>query len=268
MASKKLIINGCFDNESLFPSKLKTLEKESENGEFRALIVQIDDIQRSAWNPEYLGDFYFFSRMQNNDKILVSFCFDEYFTKEDITAFNLSDLKKGNTLIVLNPGFCCFLGDNRVVVGEQTTCFFLNSSVENFKLEAERLLRTKDLIENNEESECFGCGNKSTTVSCSNCKLAKFCTNDCQTESLKSHKNFCQQEEIILRLASISRHENKHGFYSFKIDQDKDEYMKSLPPFKPKIIKHQKNENDKENSIVKSSKSSSEFLLKSFILNS
>ena len=258
MANK--ISPGCFENELLFPTQLKTFEKEEINENFqleynfRALIVRIDAIRRCAWYHNLMGDLYFYSRLQNNDRILVSFCFNEFYNEHDITAFSLSDLKEGNTLIVLDPSYCVdpFMnGISRVIVRDQNSCFFLNSSIETFKLEAERLLRTKDSMINNEEIECFGCGNKSAKISCSKCNLAKYCSNDCQKNSIKSHSNFCKHEEVLLRLASFSRHDKIKKFInSFKIDHDEG----SLPVYKPKINKL--DERNKENSVKKLKNSS------------
>jgi len=61
---------------------------------------------------------------------------------------------------------------------------------------------------------------------CASCKLAKYCSVECQRKCWKeSHKKLCPQNEMILRLAALPRHEFKKHF-TFETSEDK-----SLPAY-------------------------------------
>tara|TARA_X000000368_G_C22901864_1_gene654457 strand:- start:62 stop:745 length:684 start_codon:yes stop_codon:yes gene_type:complete len=46
--------------------------------------------------------------------------------------------------------------------------------------------------------KCLFCGNKPVTKKCSNCKIAWFCSKECQTNGWKHHKKTCVKDEYLI----------------------------------------------------------------------
>lgn len=46
--------------------------------------------------------------------------------------------------------------------------------------------------------ECLNCNNKFVTKKCSNCKIAWFCSKECQINGWKDHKKYCIKDEYLL----------------------------------------------------------------------
>lgn len=94
--------------------------------------------------------------------------------------------------------------------------------------EAEKLLNDADLSTRNEQLVCFGCGLQSKSLlRCGECKLAKYCSQECQLKAWKlSHKKLCSQSETLLRLACLPRQQTSTIKFTFKMEQPD-----SLPPY-------------------------------------
>ena len=46
--------------------------------------------------------------------------------------------------------------------------------------------------------ECLHCGNKPALKKCGNCKIAWFCSKECQTLGWKEHKKYCIKDEYLI----------------------------------------------------------------------
>lgn len=124
------------------------------------------------------------------------------------------------------------------------SCYIFNTSLKNVQDEAQKLLNHAD-IESNENIkelvECFGCGVKSDVLSrCANCKLAKYCSKECQTKAWKAgHKNLCKQSEVLLRLTVLPR----YSFRDHLTFNKQNPHATYLLPYKPIYANRRKQNN-------------------------
>jgi len=149
---------------------------------------------------------------------------------EKPTTFAWSDLKAGNTLAILYAE----KQDRTEIVEENLdSCYVFKSNLIDLLEEAKRLLNDSDMNAVDEKSSCFGCGVICEKISrCGNCKLAKYCSRECQAKCWKEvHKKLCSQNETILRLSALPRQPFTKHFSFTNGDDD------SLPPyvFKPEF---------------------------------
>lgn len=140
------------------------------------------------------------------------------------TTFAWSDLKTGHTVAIL---YAEKYDKMQVVVDDLDSCFVFKSDIVDVSDEGKYLLDDADCNAKKEKSSCFGCGITCERIMrCSNCKLAKYCSRECQAKCWKeSHKRLCSQNEIILRLACLPRHEFEE-YFTFVPDQPE-----SLPAY-------------------------------------
>ena len=174
---------------------------------------------------------------------MVGFDFQDF--EDDIELqCPLSEVKKGHTLVVLYPTKIPKMEKNKLVmVYDPDSYFVFKASSIDVDKEAAKLLKLRDLVEEKKELECFGCGAKTSVImQCSACKLAKYCSKECQEKAWKlCHKNLCKQSEILLRVASLPRHQDKPSVpcFSFNLDlepevqvEDDDDYCAiPIPPY-------------------------------------
>jgi hypothetical protein len=100
------------------------------------------------------------------------------------------------------------------------------------QLEANKLLNDFDLLARNDEQEvanvCFGCGLQCKDMKrCGGCKLAKYCSQECQLKAWKlSHKKLCPQSETLLSLSCLPRQQTNEIRFTFQTGM-----ANSLPPY-------------------------------------
>ncbi len=71
------------------------------------------------------------------------------------------------------------------------SCFVFKANLIDLFQEAMHLLNDADMNSKNEKAACFGCGVICENISrCGNCKLAKYCSKECQAKCWKTtHKS-------------------------------------------------------------------------------
>lgn len=194
----------CFPPVSIMSScdETKDIYYDTESGMPKvhwALVIEINHLLR---HPSRVG---FGGFNAYGDEIHVYFEIEE---NEKPVTFAWEDLKDGNTVVILYAEQKKFKnGDSLVVETNLDSCFVFKESLELIKHEAHMLLLDTDLMSKNEPSCCFSCGYSNSSqilVRCANCKLAKYCSKECQSYSWKeSHKRLCEQNEILLRLSAL-----------------------------------------------------------------
>lgn len=215
-----------------------------------ALIMEINHILKHP-NKVAFGGFNIYG-----DQIHVYFVSEK---EERPVTFSWNDIKEGNTIVILYPEQKIFPnGDSLIIETNLDSCFIFKESLEMVKQEANSLFLDAELMAKNEISSCFSCGysNKSysTFIRCAHCKLAKYCSKECQSYSWQeSHKRLCSQDETLLRLSALP-------FIPFSnfLTFNKNENFK-LPPFrilgnstlKKSSTTDKKDWEDKENQNIK-----------------
>lgn len=152
--------------------------------------------------------------------------------QDEPKTFAWSDLKVGNTIVVLYPEKKTFMDLTTGIRQENlANCFIFKAPLKFLQEEAQHLLNSADSNSNGTDSECFGCCIKSKNLStCSVCKLAKYCSKECQTLSWKKvHKKICKQSETLLRLSALPR----HRFSEYLEFNNSNDSESSLLPYKP-----------------------------------
>lgn len=152
---------------------------------------------------------------------------------EEPETFKWSQMKPGSTMAILYPEKKPFLNLRwGIKQNDLDTVFIFDTSLKKVQDEAERLLQSADLGPNSKEtSECFSCGIKADLSRCASCKLAKYCSKECQTKAWKSgHKKLCKQADVLLRLALLPRHKFETHF---SFNQGTDEFSDYLPAYTP-----------------------------------
>ena len=163
------------------------------------------------------------------EKVSLNFASDK-----EPTTFAWSDLKQGHTVAIL---YAQKNRDSKVIQDCLNKCFVFKSALVGLLDEAKNLLNDSDLQAKTEKSACFGCFNVCEKISrCSSCKLAKYCSVECQQKCWKQgHKKLCQQAETLLRLAALPRQsvDKENECISFATKQSD-----SLLPyvFKPEFV--------------------------------
>jgi hypothetical protein len=193
-----------------------------------ALIVEVCKITKSSNGQTDL--IHGFTSL--NEFVLV--CFNDI--KPD-KATKFSNINIGNSIVILYAEQEARHKENKlVVVNNPDHCYIFNAPFLDIQGEAEKLLNSSDMINEKKELDCFGCGVKTKDLMrCSGCRLAQYCSKECQTKSWKlRHKNLCKQSEILLRLASLTRNQVQDKCYSFNIDEKTE--VCPLPPY---IYKHE-----------------------------
>lgn len=145
------------------------------------------------------------------------------------TTFSWPDIKSGHTLAILYAEKKSFLDGTQGIRQENLdSCFVFKAPLQMVQDEASKLLNSADFNFKGQVQECFGCGVRKENISrCGNCKLACYCSKECQADSWKSvHKKLCSQSETLLRLASIPRSGKFKEFFTFK--KSSEDY---LPPY-------------------------------------
>lgn len=228
---------------------------DTETGQPRvhwALIMEINHLLTHP-NKIGLGGFNMYG-----DEVHVYFANE---SDESPGTFSWNDLREGNTIVILYPEQKTFPnGDSLIVEANLDSCFVFKESLEMVKQEANSLLLDAELMVKNEVSSCFSCGYSNSSVShtlirCANCKLAKYCSKECQSYAWKeSHKRLCSQNETLLRLSTL----HLIPFSDFLTFNPSDKLY--LPPFKQiseKRLKKRSGSNykeseDKENQNIQS----------------
>lgn len=193
-----------------------------------ALVIEINHLLKHPNGKIGFGGF----NMYGNE---IHVYFDIEPNETPIT-FSWNDLKDGNTMVILYADQKKFPnGDSLIVESNLDSCFILKESLEMVKHEAHMLLLDNDLMAQNEPPCCFSCGYSNPSqvqTRCANCKLAKYCSKECQSYSWKeSHKRLCEQNETLLRIAALSLLPFE-DFFTFKNDE-----KMTLPPFRQSKLK-------------------------------
>lgn len=152
------------------------------------------------------------------------------------TTFNFESLKPGHTLCILYPERKTF-GDLTEGIREENldSCYVFNATLKEVEQEAQKLLNDADVLtplagEAQQVPVCFNCGVKSEKLShCGACKLAKYCSKECQVSAWASvHKKLCKQSETLLRVSVLPRY-SFQNLNHFSFDSNSKSY---LPPYK------------------------------------
>ena len=209
-----------FENHRVFPS-YSFLNHYIAKGQW-VTFLQIYDVHE-IYNESMGAQLKILSGVSNHNENLGI-----YLPDNNPVTFLFSDLKKGNTLVILYPTkhshnhMCNHGDDDRKLLNTQELdlCLVFKDSFEVVKREAEKLLRSKDSASQNKEQQCFGCEKfEKKLMQCASCRLAKYCSKECQTVNWKNvHKNVCRNYESLLRLACLPRYDNNNlnESYSFK----------------------------------------------------
>lgn len=202
-----------------------------------AVILEINHILEHT-DKRGFGGFNLFG-----DEIHVYFDIEN---NEEPTTFSWMDLKEGNTMAILYAEQKKFKnGDSAIIETNLDMCYIFRESLSVVNNEAQMLLLDADLMVKNQPS-CFTCQYNCTgkvAVRCANCKLAKYCSKECQTYAWKEgHKRTCNQSETLLSLSTLSFLPFDH-FFTFH----------TLPIYRhgqTEEISELKETNDKENQNV------------------
>lgn len=158
------------------------------------------------WRRSYLG------YSQYGESVLIHFYHNE---KETPKTFGWNDFKLGNTLVILYAKRKTFV-DGQIGIRQESleSCFIFKASIKILEKEANKLLEMKDAKELNKLEKCFNCGKEKESLSrCSKCKLALYCSKECQKESwISSHKGLCSQFDVLLRLSALPRQTFQRNF--------------------------------------------------------
>lgn len=194
------------------PSMLYYKENSRRNLEPQRHWASLLDIQEVMQFPKFISltwNIY-------GESIMVAFYPEN---GDRPSTFNWSDIKLGHTLCILYPEKKTFSAINPdiepgIIVVNLDSCFVFNAPLNLVHEEAQKLLRNADL-ETNQMLECFTCGTRKENLSqCGSCKLAKYCSKECQMTSWKTgHKKLCSQSEILLKLSCLHRHSFESGNY-------------------------------------------------------
>ena len=193
------------ENHNIFPTF--SLLDRCKNGHW-AYIVEINEVVNT-------NTFWGFTPL--NEMVFVGFY------KLPATTFSFSDFKPGNTAIILYAKQNDEHKDKKLVVVENVdTCIVIKASFLEIQKEAECLINSKDSLSENKSLNCFTCNiETSKLMQCTACKLAKYCSKECQKKSWDSrHKYLCKYSEVLLRLACLPRHQDKSEPYSFDMNKN------------------------------------------------
>ncbi|CAF0800959.1 unnamed protein product [Brachionus calyciflorus] len=157
-----------------------------------------------------------FGYSQFGEPVKVYFYHDKGNTPK---TFSWSDFQKlGSTLVILYPVRKTFT-DGQIGIRQENlnSCFIFKSNIHNLESEAQKLLDSKDAKFTNKNTQCFNCSvEKETLLRCSKCKLALYCSTECQKKSWATHhKSLCSQFDILLRLAVLPRIEQFQKEFNF-----------------------------------------------------
>lgn len=145
------------------------------------------------------------------------------------TTFKVDNIKRGYTAVCLYAYKYERSPSIVITSGKNFDHFYIfKASMERVLEEGSKVLNDWDLRAIDQAPVCFGCGNASEQLSrCVACKLAKYCSKDCQADSWKRcHKYLCNQMEVLLRLACLPRHLKFDHHFTFKLDE-----ASALPPY-------------------------------------
>ena len=172
---KTCLTNKALENHVVFPTqsllKELKLQSKSESLPFHwALMVEIAEIYREDGISHPLAVSGFTSLEEYSVIDLQNLPY-----MDQPPTFPWSDIKVGYTIAVLYAQRD-FVSENCVMT-KPDSCFVFKESLQDVKIEAEKLLNDADLISRNEMQECFGCGVQCRDIlRCSGCKLAKYCS--------------------------------------------------------------------------------------------
>lgn len=192
-----------------------------------ALILEIDNIKII---PEIEGNtIRILSGLnQLGEKINVILNIKEGLMK----TFKWLDLKNLNTLAVLYAQSIKIGGKHFVYVTDPGSVFIFKETLEVIQMEAWKLVNDARCLVNRDLQECFGCGQKYTPEylsRCNKCKLAKYCSKECQTLSWNdSHKKLCSQSDVLVRFSAIGTH-LFDDMFTFDLEEPC-----ALPVYKPR----------------------------------
>ena len=158
--------------------------------------------------------------IKHSQYVTISFDFRDLQDDRELRC-PLSEVESGQTLVLLYPKKVKKYEKNKFVIVKNPDSYFVfKVSMIDMVKQAAKLLTIMDSVEEKKELECFGCGAKTSVImQCSACKLAKYCSKECQKKSWKMcHKNLCNQSEILLRVASLPRHQDKPSVPCFSFN--------------------------------------------------
>ena len=99
------------------------------------------------------------------------------------------------------------------VVSWARYCYVFGAPLPQMQQQAAKLLANADLESEKKPLICFGCKRMSAASgefklsNCSTCKLAKYCSRECQVDDWKkAHRGICKHSDVLLRLACLPRH--------------------------------------------------------------
>lgn len=217
---RKCTSNEALKNHAIFPTFSAIIEPKYDLFMSHwALLVEIHSIEKQKGLPICIIGF-------TPQKEFTTVMINQIYSFIGDNTFNWSDLKMGHTLALLYAQLEPSTKNVSVMV--PNSCIILKESIFDLQEHAKKLLNDADFISRKEVNECFGCQQKCNDIKrCSGCKLAKYCSLECQQKDWQlCHKKLCSQAEVLLRLASLPRNQDIKGVFSFKLGESS-----SLPPY-------------------------------------
>jgi hypothetical protein len=221
-------------NHFVFPtfSLLDKLQKK-ENSQYNHWAYMVEVCKKKTKEYGFYQIVEGFSLL--NEYASISF---DRLRQDQASKISFSDIKPGYTVVVLYAKQDD--KDMKMVMPENANyCLIFKLPILEIQKEAEKLLYNFDLASENKDIECFGCGLKGNDLmQCSSCKIAKYCSRQCQKKSWDMrHQRLCKQSEIILRLACLPRHQNTlpDKYFTFNLNGNNGI---ALPPYiyKPEFV--------------------------------
>ena len=152
-------------------------------------------------------------------------------------GFNVRDVQVGYTFALLNAEKKTFMDMTDGVRLEQLdTCWAFKASLKDVTDEADKLLAAADAKAEKKPASCFACA-KPTTSCCGKCKIARFCSRECQITEWPKHKKLCRDAAKLLSLSCLPRHPYVHQQGHYLNWRNIPGYTKVPPPMKPTASK-------------------------------
>jgi len=126
------------------------------------------------------------------------------------------EIKPGFTLCILYAERKTFLDQSTGIRQEDTeVCWAFRAPFDEVQAEAQSLLKNVD----NELSKlCFKCG-QVTKTTCGRCKLASYCSVECQRSCWNVHKHLCKDMKKLLGVALLPR-KKYEGPFTFQLFEE------------------------------------------------
>lgn len=164
-----------------------------------ALLGEVTDTQHFM-RPRFVLE----TRLE--EKLALAF----YPESPPVPGFDVSNVKVGHTFALLGAEKKIFMDMTEGVRMENLeTCWAFKASLTDVMNEADKLLAAADAKAQNKPANCFACEKPSTSC-CGKCKMACYCSRECQVKAWSKHKKLCQDSAKLLSLACLPRHPFVH----------------------------------------------------------